>query len=91
MFKASHTTAVVSSTNLKRHYQKVKSFLDQNMMVVLTNRNSEDHVDGILIPYSKEAIELLEDFLEEKTLDKELKKSFLSAKKKEVFSKRNDG
>lgn len=89
MFQASHNTAVVSSTNLKRQYKKVKQLLDKNMMVILTNRNSEENVDGIIIPYSAEAVELLEDFLEnldimknKDALDKELKKSLSSGKGK---------
>lgn len=91
MFQTSTSTTVVSSTDLKRQYQKVKQLLDQHQVVIVTNRNSDEQVDGVLIPYSPQIVEHLEDLLEDmeivankKALDRELLESLQSAKGKRV-------
>ncbi len=91
MFFTTKNTAVVSSTDLKRHYKEVQKLLSKNVVIVVTNRNSEDNVDGILLPYSEVILEKYEDLLEDiemeqnqQTLTRELSKSYASGKKKRL-------
>lgn len=71
MIKTSKQTALVSSTDLKRKYKKVKQLLDNNMIVIVTNRNNTaEGADGIFIPYSELVIEKLEDLIEDIEMEK---------------------
>lgn len=91
MFQTNQTTTVVSSTDLKRQYPKVKNLLKGFHIVMVTNKKSQDEVDGVFIPYSPSLIEHLEDFLEDleisknrEALDAELLESLQSGKGKRI-------
>lgn len=91
MFLVNKNTAVVSSTHLQRNYKEVQNLLKTYHIVVVTNRNSDKKADAILLSYSPDVIENIEDFLEDlemvshrKKLVQEFKKSFRSGKGKRV-------
>ena len=83
MFVTGKNTAVVSSTDMKRNYKQVQELLNDNKIIVVTNRGSENEVDGIFISYSENLIEKLEDMIEDIEMEnnrdvliEELKKSY---------------
>ena len=89
MLQTAQHTALVSSTELKREYAQVIEMLRKNRLVIVVNRNSDEQADGILVPYSVEALERLEDMLEDlemernrKALEKEFEASLKSGKGK---------
>ena len=91
MFATGKNTAVVSSTDMKRNYKQVQDLLSTNKIIVVTNRGSENEVDGIFISYSENLIEKLEDMIEDvemennrEALVEEFKKSYNSGSKKRV-------
>ena len=91
MFHASQTTAVTTSTNLKRNYKKITDLLKMNMMVIVTNKNSKDAADGVFLPYSRLLMERIEDFMEDlemeanrEELEKELEASLKSGGGKRI-------
>lgn len=91
MLLTNKKTAVVSSTDLKRKYSAVKKLLKDKVVIIITNRNDVEGADGILFPYSKEAIEKIEDLTEEIEMEqarpkliKELEKSYKSGKGKRI-------
>jgi len=92
MLLTGNQTAVVSSTDLKRKYQKVMNLLNKNMMVIITNRNHTDkEADGILLPYSESLINAIEELIEDIEMEankdklvKELKESYASSNKKRI-------
>lgn len=94
MFTTGQSTAVTTSTNLKRNYKNIKDMLKKNMIVLVTNKNSEDAVDGVFIPYSKLLMERIEDFMEDlemeenrEELEKELEESLKSGGGKRIKAK----
>lgn len=91
MLQTASNTYVVSSTDLKRKYQEVRMLLKGNHIVIVTNRNADDEVDGVLMPYSEALIEHLDDLLEDlemeqnrETLEDEFEESLKSAKGKRI-------
>ncbi|GEM_PF-4877166 len=69
MLQTAQHTYVVSATDLKRKYHDVRELLKQNHLVIVMNRNSDEEADGILIPYSEQALERFEDLLEDMEMD----------------------
>ncbi len=91
MFATGKNTTVVSSTDMKRNYKQVQDLLSENKIIVVTNRGSENEVDGIFISYSENLIEKLEDMIEDVEMEnnrnilvEEFKKSYVSANKKRI-------
>lgn len=91
MYLINKNTVVVSSTHLQRNYKEVQNLLKTYRIVVVTNRNSDKKADAILLPYSPDVVENIEDFLEDlemishkKKLVQEFKKSARSGKGKRM-------